>query len=188
MGMNRLMDSPLLELLAKSWWMLLLRGISAIVFGLLLWLQPQNSLATIILFLAVYTSVDGLLGILTALSQRREEEYWWAMLFWGFMGIGVGVFTFLMPNAAIIGVLFLVAFWTITSGLLQLVVAMRLRKELKGEWLLMLSGALSIIFGISLFVQPYSGVMALLWLLAIYAVVLGAILVLLSFKVKRFAD
>ena len=180
-------EDRLASILVRSWWLLLLRGLAAIAFGLLAWFQPAISLAALVLLFGAYSMADGILGSWTAIAGRKDNEYWWVLLLGGLLGIGVGVLTFLAPGITALALLFYIALWAIATGVLQIVAAIRLRKEIKGEFLLFLAGLASVLFGVLLVAQPGAGALALLWLIAAYAIVFGVLFVVLAFKVRGFA-
>ena len=177
----------LISILSRSWWLLLLRGLAAIVFGVLTWFQPGISLAALVLLFAAYSMSDGILGVWTAIIGRKDHEDWWVLLLEGLLGIGVGVLTFLVPGITALALLFYIAIWAIATGVLEIVAAIRLRMDIKGEWALILAGLASVLFGVLLVAQPAAGALALLWLIASYAIVFGALLVVLAFKARSFA-
>ncbi|HMA06386.1 MAG TPA: DUF308 domain-containing protein [Ramlibacter sp.] len=173
-------------ILSRNWWVLLLRGLAAIAFGVLAWLQPGVSLAVLILLFGAYAMADGILGVWTAIAGFDENDHWGVLLLGGLVSVGVGVLTFLVPGITALALLFYIAAWAIAKGVLEIVAAIRLRKELEGEWLLILGGLASVLFGVFLMAQPGRGAVALIWLIATYAVVFGILLVLLAFKVRTF--
>jgi len=180
------LERHLATILARDWWMLLLRGLIAIAFGLLLWVQPAISLAALVLFFGGYVLADGILGVWSAIAGRKDHEDWWVLLLWGLTGIGVGILTFMAPGVTALALLFYIAVWAIATGVLQIAAAIRLRKMIRGEWWLILGGLASVIFGVLLMARPGAGALAVLWLIAAYAVVFGVFLVLLAFKVRGF--
>jgi uncharacterized membrane protein HdeD (DUF308 family) len=175
-------------ILERGWWRLLLRGLAAIAFGLLTWVQPGISLAALVLLFGVYSIVDGVLAVWTAVAGRRDQEHWWMLLLGGLLGIGVGIVTLAIPGLTALALLFYIAIWAIARGVLEIVVAIRLRKEIQGEWLLILGGLASVAFGTLLMAQPGAGALAVLWLIATFAVVFGLILVTLAFKARSFSQ
>jgi uncharacterized membrane protein HdeD (DUF308 family) len=177
-------ENRLATILSRSWWVLLLRGLVAIAFGALAWLQPGISLAALVLLFGVYSMADGILGVWTAIAGRREHEHWWVLLLGGLLGIGVGILTFLAPGVTALALVLYIAVWAIATGVLQIVAAIRLRKEIQGEWLLILGGLASLVFGVLLMARPGAGAVSLLWLIGAYAIVFGVLLVLLAFKVR----
>ena len=180
-------EERLASILLRSWWLLLLRGLVAIAFGVLTWVQPGISLATLVLLFGAYSMADGILATWTAIAGGKDNDYRWVLLLEGLLGIGVGVLTFVAPGITALALLFYIAIWAIATGALEIAAAIRLRKEIKDEWLLILAGIASVVFGALLAAQPRAGALALLWLIASYAVVFGVLLVILAFKTRRFA-
>ena len=178
-------EQNLAAALGRNWWLLLLRGLVAIVFALLTWAQPGVTLATLVLVFGIYVLADGLLGVWSAIAKRRDNRHWWLLLLWGLVGIVVGVMTFIMPGITGLVLLMYIAAWAVITGVLQIVAAIRLRKEIKGEWLLILSGLVSVAFGVLLFLQPGAGALAVAWIIAAYAFIFGVLMVLLAFKVRK---
>jgi uncharacterized membrane protein HdeD (DUF308 family) len=181
-----LVEKKLAAILHRTWWVLLLRGLAAIAFGLFTWSRPGISLATLVLLFGAYTLADGILGVWTAISGRSEHESWWLMLLGGLVGIGVGLLTFSAPGLTAVVLLFYIAIWAISTGVLGIVAAIRLRKEIQGEWLLVLGGLASVLFGALLVARPGAGALAVMGLIAGYAVVFGVLLVILAFKARGF--
>jgi uncharacterized membrane protein HdeD (DUF308 family) len=173
--------------LSRNWWILLLRGLAAIAFGVLTWMRPGISLAALVILFAGLALADGVLGIWMALAGRKENEDWWVLLLAGLVGLGVGILTLVAPGITALALLFYIALWAIAKGVLEIVVAIRLRREIEGEWMLVLAGLASIGFGVLLLARPGAGALAILWLLAAYAVVFGVLLVLLAFRVRGLA-
>jgi uncharacterized membrane protein HdeD (DUF308 family) len=178
-------ESRLSTILSLTWWVLLLRGLFAITFGIITLLQPTITLALLLLFFAFYTLSDGILGVWTAIAGRKEDENWWVLLLWGLVGIVVGILTIMAPSLTVLALLFYIAIWAIATGVLEIVAAIRLRKEIEGEWLLVLGGVASVVFGILLMAQPGAGAISLVWLIASFAIIFGIILSLLAFKVRK---
>src|SRR4029077_3574689 len=176
----------LASILSRRWWLLLLRGLIAIAFGVVSWVQPGISLASLVLLFGAYSLADGVLNAWTALEGRREHEHWWVLFLEGLLGIGVGVLTFLAPALTALALLFYIAIWAIATGVLEIVAAIRLRKEIENEWMLVVAGLASVVFGVLLMAQPAAGALALLWLIASYAIFFGVLLLILAFKVRGF--
>ena len=178
-------EQNLAAALGRNWWLLLVRGLVAIVFALLTWAQPGVSLAALVLVFGIYVLADGLLGVWSAIAKRRDNRHWWLLLLWGLVGIVVGVMTFIMPGITGLVLLMYIAAGAVITGVLQIVAAIRLRKEIKGEWLMILSGLVSVAFGVLLFLQPGAGALAVAWIIAAYAFIFGVLMVLLAFKVRK---
>lgn len=182
------LDERLASILARGWWLLLLRGVCAILFGFGTLLAPGISLAVLVLLFGFYSLADGILCIWTAVAGRAHHESWWVLLLEGLLGVGVGVLTFVAPGVTALVVLFYIAIWAVGTGVLEIAVAIRLRKEIRGEWFLILAGLASVAFGVLLMVQPGAGALALLWLIGSYALVFGTLVIVLAFRARGFSN
>src|ERR1700742_4231352 len=158
-------EAPILPLLAKYWWLILLRGIAAIVFGILAFIWPGITLLTLILFYGAFALADGVLALAHAIMGGNVGSRWWLALV-GVAGIAAGLVTFFMPGVTALVLLIFIACWAIALGIFQIIGAIRLRKEIDNEWLIGLSGALSVLFGIVLLAAPGAGVLGLIWVIA----------------------
>jgi uncharacterized membrane protein HdeD (DUF308 family) len=181
------LEGSLAAHLAKYWWVLLLRGVFALLFGVLAWLWPGLTLETLVLFFGAFALVSGVFQVFAAFAGRRQHEQWWILLLEGLLGIAVGFLTWRAPGITALALVLYIAAWALVTGVLEIVEAIRLRKEIEGELWLGLSGLLSVGFGILLMIAPGAGALALLWIIAAYAVVFGAFLILLAFRVRRAA-
>lgn len=186
--MNNSIVTHLASTLSRGWWLLLLRGLVAIIFGVLAWVQPAITLAALVLLFGAYSMADGILCLWTAIAGPKGHEYWWLVLLEGFIGIGIGLLTFFAPGVTALALLFYIAIWAIATGTLEIAAAIRLRKEISNEWLLLLSGLASVIFGVLLAAQPGAGALALLWLIGTYAVLFGVLLLILAFRIRGFVS
>jgi uncharacterized membrane protein HdeD (DUF308 family) len=176
------------QLLARNWWLFFLRGIAALIFGALSLVWPEISLLTLILFFGAYALIDGVFALAAAIVGRGNAELRWWLVFVGLLGIGIGIATFLWPGLTALTLLYLIAGWVIATGVLQIIGAIELRKLIDDEWWLILDGALSVLFGILLFVMPGAGAVALIWLIALFAIVYGILMIGFAFKVKQFKE
>lgn len=181
-----IVQKQLATILSRTWWVILLRGLIAIAFGILAWTQPGISLVTLVWIFGIYTMGDGILGVAGAIAGREEHEHWVVLLLWGLISIGIGVLTFVAPGITALALLFYIAIWAIATGVLQIVAAIRVRKEIRGEWFLILGGLVSVVFGMFLMSRPAAGALALLWVIAAYASIFGVLLVILAFRARRF--
>ena len=183
-------DSPLaglLSSLADNWWLLLLRGVAAIAFGILAFFWPGLTLLTLTLLWGIYALADGLLALWAAIAAKGGDmaPRWWLALA-GIVSILAGLVTFLYPGMTALVLLMFIAAWAIIIGLLQIWGAIEWRKVLDDAWLLALNGVLSIAFGAILFAQPGAGAVALVWMIGWFALVFGCLNVALSFRLKKF--
>ena len=176
----------LANILSRYWWMTMLRGVIWVLFGLVAFVRPGISLVTLTLLFGAFAFVDGVAAVVTGIGGRHEHEQWWILLLLGLCGIGVGVMTFLSPGLTALVLLFYIATWAIVTGVLEIAAAIRLRKEITGEFWLALAGILSVAFGLFVVARPGAGALALLWLIAFYAIAFGVALILLSLKVRGF--
>lgn len=181
-----ILESRLAAFFSRTWWVLMLRGVIAILFGVITWKQPELSIALLIIFFGAYILADGILGIFTAVAGRKQDDSWWVMLLWALVGVGVGLLVLVKPGIAALALLVYIAIWAMATGVFQIIIGIRLRKEIKGEWFLILGGLISVIFGVFLVSQPLEGALALAWVIATYAVLLGILLVILAFRMHSF--
>lgn len=172
--------------LGRNWWLLLLRGVLAIGFGLLVFAQPQLSLASLVLVFGAFSLADGLVSAWHGLTGK-DQDHRWLLLLDGLIGIGIGVLTLLAPGITALALLFYIAIRAVVQGVLSIVAAVRLRKEIEGEWLLGAAGLASIVFGALLVARPGAGVLAVLWLIGGFAIAIGIMEVALAFRVRGFA-
>jgi uncharacterized membrane protein HdeD (DUF308 family) len=185
-----LMTQPQTALPAETghWWALALRGVIAILFGLAALLRPGIALEALILLFGAYALVDGAFAIVGVFGGTRSGTPRWLLLLEGVVGILAGIIAFVYPGLTTIALLYLVAAWAIVTGLAQIATAIRLRREMTGEWALILGGILSVIFGLLLAVLPGVGILSLIWLIGVYAVVFGILLLITAFRVRGRDD
>ena len=174
----------LADVLSRYWWMTLLRGLFWILFGVVILARPGVSLLSLTLALGVIMFVDGVINVGQAFGARKENDDWWLLLLVGLAGVGVGLLTFYNPAATALAVVFYVALWAVATGLLEIVGAIRLRRQIQGEVWLALAGIASVVFGVLLIARPAAGALTLLWLIAVYALAFGVILLLLALRVR----
>jgi uncharacterized membrane protein HdeD (DUF308 family) len=186
-------SSPLgrgvLPVLARNWWALVLRGLAAILFGVLAFAWPGITLFVLVLFFGAYMLVDGIFAIVAAVRAAGEEDRWWLLLVQGILGVLAGLVAIFWPGLTALALLYFIAAWAIVTGIMEIVAAIRLRREIEGEWALALSGALSVLFGVLLVVLPApAGLLSLVWLVGAYAVATGVLLLILAFRVRSEAS
>ena len=175
------------SLLRRNWWLMLLRGLAAIGFGILVIAKPQISLQVLVYLFGLYVLVEGILGVALAIQGRNEIDSWGVLLLWGLLGVAVGILAFWRPDITALALLFYIALWAIATGVLEIVAAIRLREVLKNEWLLILAGIVSVAFGVWLIARPEAGALAVLWAIGIYAILFGVLVVLFAFKIRSYA-
>ena len=178
------LGSAMVHALAKNWWMLLLRGIVAIIFGVLALVWPGLTLLTLIQLYGAFALVDGVLAIIAAIAGGAPAPRWWLAIV-GLLGIATGLLMFTMPGLTALVLLYFIAGWAIATGVFQIIGAINLRKEIDNEWYLILGGVVSVLFGVGVMMAPGAGALALLWVIGIYAVFMGVMFVALSFRLKK---
>jgi len=174
-------------ILSRHWWVLLVRGIVAILFGILTFALPGLTLGVLVLLFGAFCLADGVMAAWTAFSSRRQSENVWLLLLGALLGIGVGLLTIFRPAVTALALLFYIAIWAIATGVIQILTAIRLREEIANEWMLALAGLASLGLGAVLMARPGAGALAVAWLIAAYAVLLGALLVVLALEVRSAA-
>jgi len=173
-----------LGIISRDWWIYVLRGILAIAFGLLALLWPGLTLGVLVFLFGIYVIFEGVLA-LSAAFRNRQRRLWWVLFLEGIAGIVVGIFAFAWPGLTAVILLLFIAIWAILTGILEITAAIQLRKQLKGEWALGLTGILSILIGLFLLTSPGPGALALIWLIGIYAILFGVLLLILGFKLRN---
>lgn len=169
-----------------TWWSLMLRGIAAVLFGLFAWFAPGVSLATVVVVFGLYALVDGVLGLVAAFSGAREHEPWGLFLAWGLVSIIAAGIMFFARDINAAQTLFVIGLWAVARGIVELVGAGRLRREVAGEWMLAAMGVVSILAGVLLFLRNGIEEINALWVMGAYAVLWGGHAVALSLKAKSF--
>jgi uncharacterized membrane protein HdeD (DUF308 family) len=167
----------MVTVLARNWWALVLRGLFAVLFGIGAFAWPGLTLGVLVLLYGAYALADGVFAIVASLVGSPRELPWWALLVEGLIGVAVGIVTFFWPGITALALIYLIAGWAIATGLFQVVAAFRLRKEIRGEWMLVLGGVLSVLFGLALVVSPGAGALALVWMIGAYAIAFGILLI-----------
>lgn len=179
----------MLDNLVRNWWAAVLRGIAAILFGILALIWPGLTVLALVWLFGAYVLVDGIFALGAALfgGLRTAGRRGWLVVE-GIAGIIAGILTFAWPGVTTLVLLWLVAAWALVTGVLEIAAAIMLRREIEGEWLLAISGVLSVLFGILLAVWPATGALALVVIIGAYAIAFGAVLVVLGLRMRRLRD
>ena len=173
-------------LLARNWWVFLFRGLLAILFGVAALLFPAAAFLSLVLVFGAFTLLDGIFALVAAFAGSARSENWWWLVVEGVFGILVGALTIWQPAAMGLAWIFIIAAWAIVTGIFEILTAIRLRKEITGEWLLVLGGALSIAFGVLAFMSPQSGAFAIGTVAGLYGLMFGLLFVFLAFRLRKF--
>jgi uncharacterized membrane protein HdeD (DUF308 family) len=174
----------MLEKITHNWWMFAIRGVAAVIFGIVALIWPGQALQALVLVFGAYALVDGIFAVIAGIAARGSFDRWWAMLLEGIAGIVIGLLTFLWPNLTALVLVYFIAAWAFITGIFEIIAAIQLRRVITGEWMLILGGVLSIIFGILLFVFPGAGAVSLVWMIGFYAIVFGISEIVFAFRLR----
>ncbi len=179
------METEFREYLEQNWGWIALRGVAAVLFGVVALAMPGITVVALVILWGAYTVVDGVLAMIVAVRLRARGRPLWALLVNGLLGIAAGVVTFRWPEVTALALLMVIAGWAIITGVLQIVTAIRLRKAVEGEWALGLAGLLSVIFGVFVLVSPGAGALAVVGVIAAYAITFGILLIVVGFRLRH---
>jgi uncharacterized membrane protein HdeD (DUF308 family) len=174
----------MLDILERKWWTFAVRGVVAVIFGLLALIWPAQTLVSLVLFFGAYAFLDGVFAIVTGIASIGHYDRWWAVLLEGIVGVAIGLLTFLRPNITALGLVYSIGAWAFITGIFEIVAAIELRRVITDEWMMILSGLLSILFSVVLFVFPGAAGLSLVWLIGIYAIVFGISIIVLAFRLR----
>ncbi|MGE8656220.1 MAG: HdeD family acid-resistance protein [Achromobacter sp.] len=180
-----MLDSQVVEQIGRHWGWVALRGVVAILFGLMAMFMPAITLSALVLVWGAFALADGVLALIAGIRIRDQGKPLWALIIVGLLGVAAGIVTFLWPGLTALILLYIIAFWALAAGVFQIVAAIRFRKQIRNEWFLGLSGLVSVLFGVMLVMQPGAGALALVWVIGIYAVFFGILLLVFSFRLKQ---
>jgi uncharacterized membrane protein HdeD (DUF308 family) len=169
--------------IAQAWWMVALRGVAAIVFAVIAFLAPGPAILSLVIVVAAYALVDGVLGIMSAFRAANRQERWGMLALEGVANVLMGLIAFLFPLVSAVAFVFVLAIWSLVTGGLMVGAAFRVTPE-DGRWALVLSGVVSVLFGAVLLLSPLLSLVVLTWWLGAYALVFGAGLLALAWKLK----
>jgi len=176
-------DAPIARALATHWSSLAIRGVCALLFGIVAFMMPGLTLTTLVLIWGIYALIDGGLALVAGFKAKI-----WSLVFLGLVGVLAGIGAFIYPGMTALVLLYFIAVWSIITGVLAIVTAIRLRKEITGEWALGLAGLLSLLFGAMLIARPGDGALTIIYLIAAYAVAFGILLLILAFRLKSLPE
>ena len=172
--------------LARNWWSLVIRGFLGILAGIITFIWPGITLAGLVYLFGAYALVDGVVSLVGAVRAVAAHERWGALLVEGIIGIAAAVVTVLWPAITALSLVYVIAAWAIITGVAEIVAAVRLRRQVSGEWLLMLSGIASVLFGVAIAAVPVAGALVIALWFGVYALVFGVMLVALGFRLRTW--
>ncbi len=182
-----MIGQDVLQNIGKQWGWVALRGVVAVLFGILAMSMPGITLAALVLVWGAYALVDGIFALIAGWRIRDQNKPLWPLILAGVAGVAAGLVAFFWPGVTALVLLYIIAFWAIVGGAFQIVAAIRFRKEMQNEWLHGLSGVISLLFGIMLLAQPGEGALALIWAIGLYSVFFGVLLLVLAVRMKIHA-
>src|SRR6266849_6538947 len=174
----------ILETLKRHWWVPVLRGVAAIIFGVIAFTHPVMAAATLVLFFGAWVLIDGIFRVIGAIGHRASDKEWGFDLIIGIVGIIIGLLTFHAPQITALALIIYIAAWALMIGATEIALAIKLRREIKGEWFLILMGLVSIVFAVMLLWNPAPGALALVWLIGSYAIVFGFLGIIFGFRLR----
>jgi len=174
--------------IARWWWTFIIRGVVAIAFGVLAFLAPAWGIAVLVALFGAWALIDGVTGLVGGFRSRGRDRSWWLSILEGVVGIVAGVFAFLFPVLAAGALLFIIAAWAIVTGVFEIVAAIRLREQIRGEFWLGLAGVASILYGVVIYLFPGAGALGVVWLIGSFAIAFGAFLLVLGWRLRRINE
>ena len=172
------------EALVRNWWLVALRGLAALILGIMMFIWPAITLLVLIIFFGAYALVDGIFAVVSSFVNAKKLQHRWVLFTEGILGIIVGIVVFVWPGITAIALLFLIAFWAIVTGVLEIIFAANHWKAMHGKWLLLLAGIVSVLFGGLILMKPGAGALAVIVLIASYLVLFGGMFIALGFWLK----
>jgi uncharacterized membrane protein HdeD (DUF308 family) len=178
----------MVHVLARNWWALLIRGIAAVIFGILAFVWPGATIVVIGILFGAYAFVDGVFAIVAAVRAAQAHERWWPFVLEGIVGLVIAGITFYDVGITLFALYITIAAWAFVTGILEIVAAIQLRKAISNEWLLILAGVCSILFSILMVWHPFAAALAIIWIIAAYAIVFGIMMIALAFRLRSHLD
>lgn len=176
-----------LSILQENWWAFGLRGLLGILIGIVAFVLPLPTIVALVWLFGAYAILDGLFNLVTVWRKGRMRP-WWAMALEGVLGLGAGIVSFIWPGITALALVYLIAAWALVTGVLEIIAAIRLRREIKGEWLLALTGVCSLVLGVLFAIAPDAGAVALVWFWGAYTAAFGILLIWLSFRLRAYHE
>jgi uncharacterized membrane protein HdeD (DUF308 family) len=170
--------------IARNWWMWLIRGAVAILFGILAFWLPGDTLVVIGLLFGAYALVDGVFAILATIRAVEEHQRWWPLMLEGIAGLLIAAITFFDVGITLLALYFTIAAWAFVTGVLEIVAAIQLRSHMANEFWLIIGGVASILFGVLMLWFPLAGALTLVWLIGAYAIVFGILMIAFSLRLR----
>ena len=178
----------LVRVMANNWWVPLLRGIAAVIFGLMALFWPGLTVYLLLIVFGAYAIFDGVMAVIVAFQRKSEDDGWWAWALDGALSIIIGLMALFWPEATALALIIWMAIWAVVGGIFRIIAAFRLRAEIEGEWALGLSGLLLVIWGVLMALIPAAGLLSIAWLIGIFALLIGIVMIVLAFRLRGMRD
>lgn len=178
----------LIRVMARNWWVPLVRGIAAILFGLMALIWPGLTVYALLVVFGAYAVFDGIMAIVVGFQRKSDDDHWWSWALDGFLAIVIGLMALFWPAATALAFIIWMAVWAVLAGVLRIIAAIRLRKEITGEWALALSGLLLIVWGGLMAMIPAAGLLSIAWLIGLFALLIGAVMVVLALRLRGMRE
>lgn len=183
-----LVPDAFIRQLGDAWGWILLRGVASIAFGAMAILWPGLTIVVLVVMWGAWAFVDGIASLVTAYKARDGGKPIWPLVLIGVLGIAAGLITFFAPGVAAVTLLMFIAAWAIVTGVLEIVHAIRVRKSISNEWMLILSGVLSVVVGLYMLSFPAGGALAIIWVIAFWSILFGVLLCSAALRLKKARD
>jgi uncharacterized membrane protein HdeD (DUF308 family) len=177
------MEAATRQISRTYWWLIILRGVVALLFGIMALISTQFTLLFLVYLFGAYALLDGIIAVIVSIQERNTASRWWVLLIAGIFGIVLGLVTFFQPGTIALVIFYLVAIWLIITGIFEIISAFTLR-AIGVEWLLVVAGVISIILGIVFFLHPTSSILSLVWLLGVFALIYGIIQIVRAIQLR----
>ena len=178
-------ENILIPEFSKKWKWMIFRGIISIIFGIVIVIYPFTAATMLAIFFGAYAFVDGIFAIVSIITSRAARAHFWSYLIEGIAGIIAGIITFFLPEITLFGLVILISVWAFITGIFEIIAAIKLRKIIDGEFLMIISGLLSVVFGVLVFLRPFAGMVVIIYLIGIYAVMFGILFIFLGISVRK---
>lgn len=173
--------------IAANWWMVLLRGIAAVLFGVVALLMPGLTLFVLLITFGAYAVFDGVVAVINAFQRKSRDERWWAWLLDGVLSIAIGLLALFWTGPTALAFIIWMAIWGVIAGLFRIIAAIRLRHEIEGGWALGLSGLLLMVWGVLMATLPAAGLLSLAWVIGLFSILIGLSMIVLAFQLRKSA-
>lgn len=174
--------------LKQNWWIPVVRGVFAVIFGAIALLAPALALTALVVVFGAYALIDGAMAIYSGYQGRHVHEHWWITVIEGVFGVIAGIAALLLPVFVGLTLLIVIGFWAIATGVMEVVLAFHLRKEIEDEVYLGIAGILSVLFGLFVIIFPLGGVLAIAWLIGLYSILFGGFMIALGLRLHNMDD